>query len=201
MREYLIKRDFCKVEEILLSKLKCDKSIELLFELAMVRLQFPFEDEETSIRYLNEILAQDKYNFDAIIIKMYLQDFYYGGDMDKDYDLLIQNDWESDYKKSIVYYIKSWKETNDIEKEKFLIKSIESYPYFVNNYMRLGRIYMSRGQDTTAKEYFRMALKNVISTEFTEYEAISKQAFIDEYILGVKLSTLNYDDLKEYAMN
>lgn len=55
---------------------------------------------------------------------------------------------------------------------------------------------MSRGQSMIAKEYYSKALKNVVSTDFSEFEAISKQAFIDEYILGIKLSTINYDALK-----
>lgn len=201
MREFLLKRDFCKVEEILLNQLSCDKSIELLFKLAMVRLQFPFEDEETSISYLNDILAQDKYNFEAIIIKMYIQNYCYGGNMDKDYDTLVEKDWESNYKNAIVDYIISWKADNDIEKKKQLIKSTETYPFFVHNYQKLGDIYMSNGERILAKECYMKALKNVVSTTYSEFEAIDKQEFIDEYILGIKLSSINYDSLKGKAFS
>ena len=63
---------FDQVEKLLLSQLENDgNNKDLLMKLAMVRLQFPFEDEESSIYYLNKIISIDNFNFEAIIIKLY----------------------------------------------------------------------------------------------------------------------------------
>ena len=72
MKELLMTRQFDKVEKELLNILQKDNSIEVLLKLAMVYLQFPFENEEKSIMYLNKILELDKYNFQALLIKLLL---------------------------------------------------------------------------------------------------------------------------------
>jgi len=70
MDGFLRNREFEDVEKQLLFQLDEEESdIDILMKLAMVRLQFPFEDEISSIKYLDRIIDIDKYNFNAIVIK------------------------------------------------------------------------------------------------------------------------------------
>lgn len=162
----------------------------------MVRLQFPFEDEEKSIYYLNRILEKDKYNFEALIIKMYLQNFYYGK-MDDDFYNLINHEWDSSDKKSVVYYIMSWQFEEDDKKEEYLKKAINEYSCYVWMFKKLGYIYKMKSMYKNAYECYYKALHNVKTTDFPPECAIRKEAFIEEYILGTSISTINYDMLRK----
>ena len=204
MEELLKKGQFKEIEKKLLFQLEEEKNnINLLLKLAMVRLQYPFEDEETSIKYLNQVLQIEPYHFQALVIKMYLQNYYYG-EMDEDFGKLLDYDWKTNYNKAIVYYIRSWqfswwKNVNEGKKIEWLKKSIEVYPYFVYPYEKLGSLYLKRDDLKNAQKYYQYALKNVISTDFLFDDSINPQAFIDEYITGVKLSSINYNSLREKA--
>lgn len=194
MEEALKERKFTEVEKQLLKSLEQDSSnIDILFKLAMVRLQFPFEDEETAIIYLDRILKIEPYNFKALCIKMYLQNYYYG-EMDSDYEKIEKYHWKSTCEKAIAYYIMSWK--YDQKAEQYLKESIEVYSGYVNPYVKLGRIYEERGKYNEAGAYYRTAMQNVRTTEFSYMDSIAPQAFIDEYITGVAKSTVNFDNLK-----
>lgn len=206
MEELLKKQQFQEIEKILLEMLRNNSNnIDILMKLAMVRLQFPFEDEDTAISYLNEILKIEEFHFQALVIKMYLQHFYYH-DMDKDLEKIVNMDWKDSYRASIADYIFSWRcqdfyDEKMIEKEiHWLKESINICSDLVNPYIELARIYGDKKQFDNAKECYRRALRNVQGTEFSFNDAISAQAFIDEYITGVRLSSINYKLLKEKIM-
>lgn len=204
MENLLKNRQFAEIEKILLSQLENDSNNkDLLMKLAMVRLQFPFEDEISAIGYLNKIINIDNYNFEAIIIKLYLQNYYFA-EMDEDLDKIMSYDWGDAYKTSIVYYIYSWKfdilyDKNEEKREKaieWLEKSIEVYPYLVKPYIKLARLYVKKNRLDEARKCYLNAISHVKSLEYTDEDAISSQAFIDEYITGIKLSDLNFESLK-----
>lgn len=173
-------------------------------KLAMVRLQFPFEDYISAINYINNIIYIDNFNFEAIIIKLYLQN-YYLAEMDGDFDKIICFDWKDMYKMAVVYYIHSWKfhniyDSNEDGREKeieWLKKSIEICPYLVNPYIKLARLYVKKNCLDKARQCYLNAISYVKSVEFTDEDAINPQAFIDEYITGVRLSSLNFESLKK----
>lgn len=204
MENLLKNRQFAEIEKILLSQLENDSNNkDLLMKLAMVRLQFPFEDEISAIGYLNKIINIDNYNFEAIIIKLYLQNYYFA-EMDEDLDKIMSYDWGDAYKTSIVYYIYSWKfdilyDKNEEKREKaieWLEKSIEVYPYLVDPYIKLARLYVKKNRLDEARKCYLNAISHVKSVEYTYEDAISSQEFIDEYITGIKLSDLNFESLK-----
>lgn len=206
MKNLLRDRQYSEIEKILLRQLENNSNNkDLLMKLAMVRLQFPFEDEISAINYLNKIIYIDNFNFEAIIIKLYLQYHFLGGDMDGDFDKMICYDWKNAYEKAIVYYIHSWKfhkiyDSNEDEKKKeieWLKKSIEVCPFLVYPYIRLARLYVERNCLDEARKYYLNAISHVKSVEFSDEDAISSQAFIDEYITGVRLSSLNFESLKK----
>lgn len=206
MKDLLRDCRFSEVEKILLSQLEHNSNNrDLLMKLAMVRLQFPFEDEISAINYLNKIIYIDNFDFEAIIIKLYLQYYYLGGDMDEDFDKMICHDWDNAYEKAIVYYIHSWKfykiyncnEEDENKEIECLKKSIEACSFLVHPYIRLARLYVERNCLDEARKYYLNAISHVKSVEFSDEDAISSQAFIDEYITGVRLSSLNFESLKK----
>lgn len=181
------KRDFQTGEKYLLQELqKNPYDIELLFRLAMVRLQMPFADDDGAVGYLNKIIELEPYNFEAIIIKMYLQNFYCA--MDEDFQKLVQHQWEKASARAIVYYIVSWKYDYDKvdagKEEAWLVKSIEEYPCFVYPFIKLAYIKEQKGMYKEAKRYYLNAINNIEKTEFLPEDSVSKEAFINEYITG-----------------
>ncbi|MBQ3665075.1 MAG: hypothetical protein II919_03100 [Lachnospiraceae bacterium] len=164
--------------------------------MAMVRLQFPFEDEEGAIDYLKNIIENDNYDFEALIIKWYLQ-YYYYRKTDDDFYRLINWDWKSSYKKAIVKYIMSCVVEKESLKEKYILESIKEYPKLVYPYEKLGNLYYRKGLKVKAKECFMEAVKNIKTTEIKKHEVINKQVFIDEYITGVSMSEVNLISLKK----
>lgn len=200
MEELLHEQQFEKIEKILLEHLQNHRNdIDTLMKLAMVRLQF--EDDDTAIHYLNEILKIEAFHFQALVIKMYLQNFYCN--MDKDLDKIMHFDWKDPYRLSIADYIISWQYQDLyhgrwVEKEVYwLKKSIHTCSDLVWPYKKLARSHVNRKQFDDAKECYCHALRNVRSTEFSDEDAISAQAFIDEYITGVLMSDINYKLLKQ----
>lgn len=193
MEEALKERNFSEVEQQLLKLLEQDSSIDIMFKLAMVRLQFPFEDEETAITYLDRIITIEPYNFKALCIKMYLQNYYYG-EMDLDYEKIEKYHWESSCELAIAYYIMSWR--YDEKEVQYLKESVEVHSKYVYPYEKLARIYEKKGKFKEAGEYYRKAFRNVRTTEFSYMDSIEPQAFIDEYITGVAMSTGNFNYLK-----
>lgn len=206
MDEFLKQRQFREVEKILVQQYNEKKNdVDILFHLAMVYFQYPFANEEKSIKYLDKILEIDKYNFQALIIKMYLQNYYYA-EMDKDFEVLTNYKWNDDYKMSIVYYIYAWKfhwwNTNIQieEKIKWIRKSIETYPDLVYTHYRLGDLLVKLNKYEEAGMCYKQALGNVQSTDFPDEECLNPQMFIDEYITGVSMSTINYESLRKKAL-
>lgn len=186
IEENLRNRNFENLEKILKKKIHTNRNIDTLFEYAMVRLQFPFEDDESAIYYLNEILKLDKYNFEAMIIKFDLQNFYCS--LDSDYDILISHDWKDNRKFSICDYITSWRYYDDQDMErKYLEQSIEKCEEYVWPYKHLGCIYMKKKMYKEANECLKKAKNNIISNEFSLYSPIDKISYIEEYILGTRI--------------
>ncbi|MCM1499477.1 MAG: hypothetical protein NC124_13500 [Clostridium sp.] len=195
---FLHSRQFAEVEKILLENLKKDTyNIDLLLKLAMIKWQF--EEDDAAVEYLDRVIEIEPYNFHAICIKTYLR-FYYYHEM-PEIEKIEHHTWNSAYEMAVAYYIISWKYHYNDEKVhdeiKWLNKSIFMYPDLVYPYERLGYANerMQRYQD--AVRCYRNAVKHVVSTEFFGTDYISAQAFIDEYITGIKMSSLNYDNLLE----
>lgn len=183
----LVDNDYEQLEIILKHRLLANKNVDTLFEYALVRLLFPFVDDDSAIYYLNEILKLEKNNFEALIIKLYLQNYYCG--MDSDYDVLVSRDWNDNRKYAICDYITSWKFYDDENlKRKYLESSIEKCPDFVFTYRRLGHIYMKNGMFKEANKCFKSAKKNVVTNEFSLYFPIDKVSYIEEHILGIRIT-------------
>lgn len=202
MEELLHNRKFEKVEKEIKKNLGKYEDKDMLMKMALVKLQFPFEDEDTAIIYLNKIIDLDRYNFSAIVIKLYLQNYYYGN-MDDDLKKLTEHNWETDCERAIATFIMSWKYHNcyskvDAQVEKdYLLKSISQYSHFVNPYLKLAQLYATEGNRAEEKRNYMYAFENVKSTEFDPDEVVNPQTFIDEYITGITMSKENYNYLKK----
>lgn len=61
---------------------------------------------------------------------------------------------------------------------------------------RLGDMYVKLNKYDVAQSCYQRALDNVKSTEFLYDDSIRPQAFIDEYVAGIRMSTINYEALK-----
>lgn len=195
MEEVLHNREFEKAEKEIGTNLGKYEDKDMLMKMALLKLQFPFEDEDSAIIYLNRMIELDKYNFAAIVIKLYLQNHYYGK-MDDDLERLTEHIWETDYERAIVTFIMSWKADAQVEKD-YLLKSISQYSHFVNPYLKLAQLYAMEGNKAEEKRNYMKALENVRSTEFIPDEVVDPQAFIDGYITGVTMSKEDYHNLKK----
>ncbi len=60
-----------------------------------------------------------------------------------------------------------------------------------------GNLFEKQNRYEEAGKCYEKALSNVKSTEFFYEEALDPQAFIDEYITGVRMSILNYEELRK----
>jgi len=135
--------------------------------------------------------------FGDLIIKLYLQNYYYH-EYDKDIENILKRYKENHYYVAIAYYIISWKyhRVDETKERYWLEESIKMDPGMVNPYIQIGQNYYEKEQFEKAKKYYSVAVRNVKSTEFSEYDAIDPKAFIDEHITGIKLSKYNYDHLQ-----
>lgn len=206
IEKLLSERQFEKVEKLLKRNLENCEDIDTLMKMALIRLQFPFADEDSAIDYLNKIIERDNYNFSAIVIKLYLQNFY-RGNMDNDLIKMAECNWNTDCESAISYYVISWKyhdiysHANALVEKDYLLKSISQYPYLVNPYLKLAQLYALEGDTIQEKKCYRYALENVKNTEYVPNDVINPKAFIEEYIMGVSMSEINYKYLIKKCHN
>ncbi len=185
--------EYSQAEKILLSKLKENESIDLLFVTALFYLGVPNLQEEKAIYYLNKILEKDPYNFDAIIIKLYNENYYFCT-KDESYDVLITHNWNNKEQAAIVYYVQSWYEENTEKEEALLRKSIETYSGFSSPYGALAYICEKKNELVLAKKYYIKKLKNIHTTFFPDDSDYNPKIFIEEHILGTRC-TASYKKL------
>lgn len=196
LEKYILVSQYDALEKTILQDLEREDSVEMLFVVSLFYLKCPNLQEEKAINYLNEICKREPYNFEAIIIKLYNL-FYYFGEKDEAFDILVTHNWADNVKESIVYYVKSWYEEKIDEKQKLLKKSIEKNSTFPNAYKKLGDIFSNNNKLEYAKECYTKSINSVISTTFPEDSEYRADVFIEEYILGTRQSDINIKILEK----
>ncbi|QQR49070.1 hypothetical protein IPF37_05975 [bacterium] len=171
------------------------KNIDLLFKLALLEIEPPEGDDVKCIAYLEQILALDKDNVQALILFAYLH--YYNLFEHAEEDLinkLISLKSPSDELNSMLRYAASWafQFKGNSEKQIFFLKeSIALDPKNVFHYVGLAYNYFEQGKDLEAKELVKKALgniKKVYTDDPSEYDETNLNDFLGNNIKGTYLT-------------
>lgn len=180
--------------------------VEVLMKLALTEFKFPFYDEIKCLEYLNRILKISPRNFEALVMKIYFLDHHCCCVDEAETEQLISISYNDPQKLAIAHYIKSWiysplhTKCNEEREKICLFRSIDLFPYMVYPLKRLGKIFEYEKKIETAKVFFRKALSNVRNVLTTEGNwCITPQSFIDEYITGISLSYVIYNELEKLS--
>lgn len=199
LKEAVLQDNVECAEEILLNRLRIfPNDSELWLKLGLVELQFPFEDYDRALEYIDKSISEFPNYFEAICIKQYLTNFYYN-EID---NVLLDRAIEFNYgnsQKSVLYYIKSWEYRNakNIDDEiSMLNRSVELCQKFVYPFRRLGNIFKEKNE-LLSRNYYLKAKSNIIEVflidSFNDFT--NPDIFIDEYITGVRLSSVNAENI------
>lgn len=185
--------------------------VNVLMKLALIEFRAPFHDEEKTIEYLCRIVKLSPTYFEALVMKIYFLDHSYCSIDEAEVEHLFRISCDDAQKTAIAYYIKSWIysplhiKCNTETEKKYLLKSVELFPYTVYPFKRLGKILEREGKLEAAKECYRKAFSNVrdvLTKDVLTREdnrCMTPQSFINEYITGISLSYVLADDLKSLA--
>ena len=195
LKEAVLQDNVEYAEEIMLNRLRIlPNDSELWLKLGLIELQYPFEDYDRALEYIDKSISEFPNYFEAICIKLYLTNFYYN-EID---NVLLDRAIEFNYgtsQKSVLYYIKSWlyRNNKNIDDEILMLnRSVELCPKFVYPFKRLGDIFKNEN-DSLSKSNYLKAKSNIIEVflrdSFDDFTVPS--LYIDEYITGVRLSSAN----------
>ena len=192
-------------EWIVKQQLERDKTnVDLWLKLAVIELQFPFDDYESALKCIEQIYQLSPNYLDALILETEIRWHYLiiTEALAKRLEKAIAT-CDCDEKKSILHYLLSlyYFTERDFEKEKInLEKSIQLCDQYVYPYESLG-ILLQDSDKEKSKKMFCRALKNVRKIyqkedfhDFTDFNT-----YIAEFITGTAISSINYDSIKELA--
>ncbi len=197
--------DMETAERIVKQQLERDKTnVDLWLKLAVIELQFPFDDYESALKCIEQIYQLSPNYLDALILETEIRWHYLiiTEALAKRLEKAIAT-CDCDEKKSILHYLLSlyYFTERDFEKEKInLEKSIQLCDQYVYPYESLG-ILLQDSDKEKSKKMFCRALKNVRKIyqkedfhDFTDFNT-----YIAEFITGTAISSINYDSIKELA--
>lgn len=197
--------DMETAERIVKQQLERDKTnVDLWLKLAIIELQFPFDDYESALKCIEQIYQLSPNYLDALILETEIRWHYLiiTEALAKRLEKAIAT-CDCDEKKSILHYLLSlyYFTERDFEKEKInLEKSIQLCDQYVYPYESLG-ILLQDSDKEKSKKMFCRALKNVRKIyqkedfhDFTDFNT-----YVAEFITGTAISSINYDSIKESA--
>jgi len=197
--------DMETAERIVKQQLERDKTnVDLWLKLAVIELQFPFDDYESALKCIEQIYQLSPNYLDALILETEIRWHYLiiTEALVKRLEKAIAT-CDCDEKKSILHYLLSlyYFTERDFEKEKInLEKSIQLCDQYVYPYESLG-ILLQDSDKEKSKKMFCRALKNVRKIyqkedfhDFTDFNT-----YVAEFITGTAISSINYDSIKESA--
>ena len=197
--------DMETAERIVKQQLERDKTnVDLWLKLAVIELQFPFDDYESALKCIEQIYQLSPNYLDALILETEIRWHYLiiTESLAKRLEKAIAT-CDCDEKKSILHYLLSlyYFTERDFEKEKInLEKSIQLCDQYVYPYESLG-ILLQDSDKEKSKKMFCRALKNVRKIyqkedfhDFTDFNT-----YVAEFITGTAISSINYDSIKESA--
>lgn len=197
--------DMETAERIVKQQLERDKTnVDLWLKLAVIELQFPFDDYESALKCIEQIYQLSPNYLDALILETEIRWHYLiiTEALAKRLEKAIAT-CDCDEKKSILHYLLSlyYFTERDFEKEKInLEKSIQLCDQYVYPYKRLGYL-LSESNHEKSKEMFCCALKNVkkVYKDDDFYEFTDFDTYVAEFVTGTAISSSNYEFIKELA--
>ena len=202
----VLENDVEKAEEMIKMELENNPlDIQWWIKLCLTELQFPFEDYDSALSYIEEIKKIDCSNLEALILETAIKWHSFGFIEDDLLKRLSDVDIIDSNIMSIIYYLQSlyYRYKKDKKNEKLLLnKSIALCNKFVYPYKALGNIAISESYLEDSKLLFMKALNNVEKVydenEFFDFTDIN--IYIAEFITGTYISRANYENLKELTV-
>lgn len=203
LRIAILENDVEKAEEMIKMELENNPlDIQWWIKLCLTELQFPFEDYDSALSYIEEIKKIDYSNIEALILETAIKWHSFGFIEDELLKRLSDVDIIDSNIMSIIYYLQSlyYRYKKDKKNEKLLLnKSVTLCNKFVYPYKALGNIAISESYLEDSKLLFMKALNNVEKVydedEFFDFTDIN--IYIAEFITGTYISRANYENLKE----
>ena len=199
-----IKDDDVEMAEwIVKQQLERDKTnVDLWLKLAVIELQFPFDDYESALKCIEQIYQLSPNHLEALILEAEIH-WHYLAIMEDLAKRLSEVTCNCKEKQAMILYLLSlyYYTEKDIESEKInLEKSIQLCDQYVYPYESLG-ILLQDSDKEKSKKMFCRALKNVRKIyqkedfhDFTDFNT-----YVAEFITGTAISSINYDSIKESA--
>ena len=192
-------------EWIVKQQLERDKTnVDLWLKLAVIELQFPFDDYESALKCIEQIYQLSPNYLDALILETEIRWHYLiiTEALAKRLEKAIAV-CDCDEKRSILYYLLSlyYFTERNFEKEKInLEKSIQLCDQYVYPYKALGILLWELDKEKS-KEMFYRALRNVkkVYRDDDFYDFTDFDTYVAEFITGTAISSINYDSIKESA--
>lgn len=203
LKEMIKKNDVIGIETILKKELeKKPQDVEILFKICLTELQFPLEDYESALNYINEIYKISPKNITALILESGINWHSFGFIEEELFTRLIGVNCEDKETRAIIYYLQSlyYHFKNDVVKEKSLLeKSINAYDKFVYPYKALGDILKNEPNVKLSEKMFKKAIENIqkIYQQDDFYDFMNVENYVSEYITGTAISKSNYEYLTQ----
>lgn len=203
LKTAILKDDVEKAEEIL--KMECENhplDIQWRIKLCLTELQFPFEDYNSALSYIEEIKKIDSSNIEALILEASIKWHSFGFFEDELLKRLSKADIADSNSMSIICYLQSlyYHHKKDKRNEKLLLtQSIALCDKFVYPYEALGMLALSESHLEDSKLLFMKALNNVkkVYGRNETFDFTDINCYIAEFITGTYMSAVNYENLKE----
>lgn len=202
----ILENDVERAEEIIKMELENNPlDIQWWIKLCLTELQFPFEDYDSALSYIEEIKKIDCSNIEALILETAIKWHSFGFIEDELLKRLLHVDIIDSNIMSITYYLQSlyYRYKKDKKNEKLLLnKSITLCNKFVYPYKALGNIAISESYLEDSKLLFMKALNNVekVYDEDESFDFTDINIYIAEFITGTYISRANYENLKELTV-
>lgn len=199
------KNDVITVESIIKQHLKLEpRNIDLWLKLSLTELQYPLEDYECALQFIEKIFSLSSENIDALILKASIQWHSFGIIDGKLNTILTNIKNANNEKQAIIKYLISlhYRCKKDFENEElFLKESITLCNKFVYPYEALGRILLNKNKAGESQTMFRIALSNIEKVYKVDdwYDFTDINTYIAEFITGTAISTVNYESIKKLA--
>lgn len=202
----ILENDVEKAEEMIKMELENNPlDIQWWIKLCLTELQFPFEDYDSALSYIEEIKKIDCSNLEALILETAIKWHSFGFIEDELLKRLSDVDIIDSNIMSIIYYLQSlyYRYKKDKKNEKLLLnKSITLCNKFVYPYKALGNIAISESYLDDSKLLFMKALNNVekVYDEDESFDFTDINIYIAEFITGTYISRANYENLNELTV-
>ena len=179
---------------------KRPQDIEIRFKICLTELQFPLEDYQSALNYINEIYKISPKNITALILETGKSWHSFGFIEEELFTRLISVNCEDKETRAIIYYLQSlyYHFKNDFVEEKSLLeKSINAHDKFVYPYKALGDILKNESNVKLSEKMFRKAIENIqkIYQQDDFYDFTNVENYVSEYITGIAVSRANYEYL------